>query len=50
MNEFYLYYLKENRYVTGIAIYDDHVEFSIAIDAAENHEEDSYYEKIIFVD
>ena len=49
-NEFNLDYLKENWYVTGIAIYDDYVEFSIAINAAENHEEDSYYEIIIFVE
>ena len=49
-NEFNLDYLKENWYVSGIAIYDDHVEFSIGINAAENHEEDSYYEIMISVE
>ncbi len=48
-NEFDLNYLKENWYVSGLSIYDDYVEFSIGINAAENHEEDSYYEIIISV-
>ncbi len=49
-NEFNMDYLKENWYVSGIAIYDDHVEFSIGIKAAEKHEEDSYYEIILSVE
>jgi hypothetical protein len=49
-NEFNPDYLKENWYVSGIAIYDDNVEFSIGINAAENHEEDSYYEIMISVE
>ena len=49
-NEFNLDYLKENWYVSGIAIYDDNVEFSIGINAAENHEDDSNYEIMISVE
>jgi hypothetical protein len=49
-NEFNLDYLKENWYVKGLAIYDDHIEFSIGIDAAENHEHDNYYDIYICVD
>ena len=49
-NEFNLDYLKENWYVKGLAIYDDHIEFSIGIDAAENHEHDHYYDIYICVD
>lgn len=35
---------EENWYVKALAIYDDHIEFSIGIDAAENHEHDHYYD------
>ena len=49
-SEFNLDYFKGNWYVYGVAIYDDHVEFSIGINAAENPEEDSYYNKIINVE
>jgi len=49
-SDFNLEYLKENWYLSGVAIYDDHAEFSIGIDAAGNSEEDSYYEIVIFVD
>ena len=48
--DFNLEYLKENWYLSGVAIYDDHAEFSIGVDAAGNSEEDSYYEIVIFVD
>ena len=43
-DEFDLEYLKENWYVNGLAIYDDHAEFSIGINAAKNPEDDSCYE------
>ena len=48
--EFNLDYLKENWYVIGLAIEDDGINFSIGIDAAENPEDNSYYEIIIDVD
>lgn len=49
-NDFNMTYLKENWYVYGIAIYDDHAEFSIGIDAAKNPDDDSNYDINIFVD
>ena len=49
-DNFDLAYLKENWYVHGIAIYDDHAEFSIGIDAAKNPDDDSNYNIIISVD
>ena len=49
-DEFSLEYLKENWYVKGLAIDDDNIEFSIGIDAAENHEHDHYYDIYICVD
>ena len=49
-DDFDLAYLKENWYVYGIAIYDDHAEFSIGIDAAKNPDDDSNCDVIIFVD
>ena len=48
--EFNLDYLKENWYVIGLAIENDGINFSIGIDAAENPEDNSYYEIIIDVD
>ena len=47
---FNLDYLKKNWYNRGVQIYDDSVEFFIGIEAAENSEDDSYYEIGIFVD
>ena len=49
-NEFSLEYLKENWYVTGLAINDDCIEISIGIKAAENPEHDGFYNVSIFVD
>ena len=49
-NEFSLEYLKDNWYVTGLAINDDHIEISIGIEAAENSEHDDFYNVSIFVD
>ena len=49
-NEFSLDYLKENWYTSGVAIYDDHVEISIGIKAAENPEHDDFYDIYVFVD
>ena len=49
-NEFSLDYLKENWYTSGVAIYDDHVEISIGIKAAENPEHDGFYDIYVFVD
>ena len=49
-NEFGLDYLKENWYVKGVAIYDDHVEISIGIKAAKNPEHNGYYDIYVFVD
>lgn len=49
-SEFNLDYLKENWYVSGLAVYDDHAQFSIGINAAENPEHDSYYDIYVFVD
>ena len=49
-SEFNLEYLKENWYVNGLAIYDDHVEYSIGIKAAENPEHDRYYDIYVLVD
>lgn len=43
-------YRKENWYVSGLAVYDDHAEFAIGINAAENPEHDSYYDIYVFVD
>ena len=48
--EFSLAYLKENWYGCSVGVYDDHLEVSIGIDAAENREHDSYYDIIICVD
>lgn len=49
-SEFNLDYLKENWYVSGLAVYDDHAEFAIGINAAEDPEHDSYYDIYVFVD
>ncbi len=49
-NDFSLKYLKEKWYVMGLSIYDDHIEISIGIDAAENPEHDSFYNVNILVD
>ena len=49
-DEFDLEYLKENWYVKGVAIYDDHVEISIGIKAANNPEHDGFYGINLFVD
>lgn len=49
-NEFGLDYLKENWCAKGVAIYDDHVEISIGIEAAENPEHDGFYEIYVCVD
>lgn len=49
-DEFDLEYLKENWYVKGVAIYDDHVEISIGIKAANNPEHDGFYDINLFVD
>ena len=49
-DDFNLSYLKENRYVSGLYIYDDHAEFLIGIDAAKDPDVDSDYEIIISVD
>ena len=49
-NEFSLEYLKENWYVSGLAVNDDCIEISIGIKAAENPEHDDFYNVSIFVD
>ena len=49
-DEFDLDYLKENWYVYGLAIYDDYMELSIGIKAAENSEADSYFDILILVE
>lgn len=50
MSEFDQDYLKKNWYVSGLAVYDNHAEFAIGINAAENPEHDSYYDIRVFVD
>ena len=49
-DEFDLDYLKENWYVYGLAIYDDYMELSIGIKAAENSEADSYFDILVLVE
>ena len=49
-DEFNLDYLKENWYLNGLSIYDENVEFSIGIKAADNPEDNRNIDIIIYVD